>query len=117
MLVLASRANLSFAMPAVSRAISAAAVLLFSGTVFILFDVSRIVNGGETHYVMATLGIYQSIYNLFISLLQLLLALSGEKRLTSDCISINQKGWTKITFFLFNTASVKPSFLFKNAGR
>jgi len=50
---------------------------LFSG--FILYDVSRIVNGGETNYVMATLGIYLSIYNLFISLLHLLLAFSGEK--------------------------------------
>lgn len=77
LLILASLANLFFAMPAVSLAISAAAVLLFSG--FILFDVSRIVNGGETNYVMATLGIYLSIYNLFISLLQLLLAFSGER--------------------------------------
>jgi modulator of FtsH protease len=52
-------------------------VLLFSG--FILFDVSRVVNGGETNYVMATMGIYLSIYNLFMSLLHLLLAFSGEK--------------------------------------
>ena len=77
LLILASIANLFFAMPAASLAISAVAVLLFSG--FILYDVSRIVNGGETNYVMATLGIYLSIYNLFISLLHLLLAFSGEK--------------------------------------
>lgn len=77
LIILASLANLFFAIPAVSLAISAAAVLIFSG--FILFDVSRIVNGGETNYVMATLGIYLSIYNLFISLLQLLLAFSGER--------------------------------------
>ena len=77
MLVLASVANLFFAMPAASLAISAVAVLLFSG--FILFDVSRVVNGGETNYVMATMGIYLSIYNLFMSLLHLLLAFSGEK--------------------------------------
>jgi len=77
LIILASLANLFFAIPAVSLAVSAAAVLIFSG--FILFDVSRIVNGGETNYVMATLGIYLSIYNLFISLLQLLLAFSGEK--------------------------------------
>jgi modulator of FtsH protease len=41
--------------------------------------VSRIVNGGETNYVMATLGIYMSIYNLFVNLLQLLMALLGER--------------------------------------
>ena len=77
LLILASIANLFFAMPAASLSISAVAVLLFSG--FILYDVSRIVNGGETNYVMATLGIYLSIYNLFISLLHLLLAFSGER--------------------------------------
>jgi len=77
LLVLASIANLFFAMPVASLAISAVAVLLFSG--FILYDVSRIVNGGEANYVMATLGIYLSIYNLFISLLHLLLAFSGER--------------------------------------
>jgi len=52
-------------------------VLLFSG--FILFDVSRIVNGGETNYVMATMGLYLSIYNLFTSLLHLLMAFSGDR--------------------------------------
>jgi modulator of FtsH protease len=50
-------------------------VLLFSA--FILYDVSRIVNGGETNYVMATLSLYLSIYNLFTSLLQLLMGLMG----------------------------------------
>ena len=77
LLIIASVANLFFAIPAASLAISAVAVLLFSG--FILFDVSRIVNGGETNYVMATMGIYLSLYNLFMSLLHLLLAFSGEK--------------------------------------
>ncbi len=77
LLIIASIANLFFAMPAASLAISAVAVLLFSG--FILFDVSRIVTGGETNYVMATMGIYLSLYNLFTSLLHLLLAFSGEK--------------------------------------
>ncbi len=77
LIILAALVNLFLTIPAVSLAISAAAVLVFSG--FILFDVSRIVNGGETNYVMATLGIYLSLYNLFISLLQLLLAFSGER--------------------------------------
>ncbi|HVW64160.1 MAG TPA: Bax inhibitor-1/YccA family protein [Nitrosospira sp.] len=77
LLMIASIANLFFAVPAASLAISAVAVLLFSG--FILFDVSRIVNGGETNYVMATMGVYLSLYNLFTSLLHLLLAFSGER--------------------------------------
>lgn len=73
----ASLVNLFLAIPAISLAISAVAVLVFSG--FILFDVNRIANGGETNYVMATLGIYLSLYNLFISLIQLLLAFLGER--------------------------------------
>jgi len=77
LVILASLVNLFLAIPAISLAISAVAVLVFSG--FILFDVNRIVHGGETNYVMATLGIYLSLYNLFISLIQLLLAFSGEK--------------------------------------
>ena len=51
-------------------AISAAIVMLMSG--FILYDTSRILNGGETNYVMATVSLYLSIYNLFTSLLHLL---------------------------------------------
>jgi len=58
---------------AFSLAISGAVVLLMSG--FILFDTSRIVNGGETNYIMATVGLYLSIYNLFTSLLHILGAL------------------------------------------
>ncbi len=77
LLIIASLANLFFQVPAASLAISSIAVLIFSG--FILFDVSRIVQGGETNYVMATLALYLDIYNLFVNLLQLLMALSGEK--------------------------------------
>jgi FtsH-binding integral membrane protein len=51
--------------------------MIFSA--FILLDVSRIVHGGETNYVMATLSLYLDIYNLFINLLQLLMAFSGER--------------------------------------
>ena len=54
-------------------AISAAIVILMSG--FILYDTSRILNGGETNYIMATVSMYLSIYNLFTSLLHLLGAL------------------------------------------
>jgi len=68
--VIAMLANLFLAMPALSLAISAAVILLMSA--FILFDTSRIINGGETNYIMATYGIYLSIFNIFISLLQIL---------------------------------------------
>ncbi|NWG87392.1 MAG: Bax inhibitor-1/YccA family protein [Hydrogenophilaceae bacterium] len=77
LLILASLANLFFQIPALALTLSAAAVLLFSA--FILYDVSRVVNGGETNYVMATLAIYLDIYNLFVNLLQLLMALMGER--------------------------------------
>jgi modulator of FtsH protease len=77
LLIVASLANMFFQIPALALALSGAAVLLFSG--FILYDVSRIVNGGETNYVMATLAIYLDIYNLFVNLLQLLMALMGER--------------------------------------
>lgn len=51
-------------------AISSLVVLVMSG--LILFDTSRIINGGETNYIMATVSLYLSIYNLFVSLLHLL---------------------------------------------
>lgn len=77
LLVIASLANIFFQIPALALTISAIAVLIFSA--YILYDVSQIVQGGETNYVMATLGLYMNIYNLFINLLQLLMALSGER--------------------------------------
>jgi len=77
LLIVASLANLFFQIPVMQLTISAIAVLIFSG--FILFDVSRVVTGGETNYVMATLAIYLDIYNLFVNLLSLLMALSGER--------------------------------------
>ena len=75
LLIVASLANIFLQIPAMTLAMSAVGVLLFSG--FILYDVSRIVNGGETNYVMATLSLYMSIYNLFTSLLQLLMGTMG----------------------------------------
>nr|WP_227501691.1 Bax inhibitor-1/YccA family protein [Marinobacter nitratireducens] len=61
---------------AFSLAISAAIVFLMSG--FILYDTSRIINGGEQNYILATTGLYLNIYNLFVALLQLIGAFSGE---------------------------------------
>ena len=77
MLIVASLANMFFQIPAFQLALSGVAVLLFSG--FILYDVSRIVNGGETNYIMATLSIYLDIYNLFVNLLQILMAVFGDR--------------------------------------
>lgn len=65
-----------FDVGAFQLAISAAIVFLMSG--FILYDTSRIINGGETNYIMATTGLYLNIYNLFLSLLHLIGAFSGE---------------------------------------
>lgn len=75
--LLAAVANIFFQIPALSLTISAVAVLLFSG--YILFDISRIVNGGEVNYVSATLAVYLDIYNLFVNLLNLLMAFSGDR--------------------------------------
>lgn len=77
MLVIASLANLFFQVPAASLAISAVAIMIFSG--YILYDVSRIIHGGETNYVMATLALYLDIYNIFVNLLNLLMAFTGER--------------------------------------
>jgi modulator of FtsH protease len=68
--VVAMVANLFLNMPALALALSGAIILLMSG--FILFDTSRIKNGFETNYIMATYGIYLSIFNIFISLLSIL---------------------------------------------
>jgi len=59
-----------FAIPALSLAVSAMFILLMSG--MILFQTSLMVNGGQTNYIMATVDLYVSIYNLFLSLLQIL---------------------------------------------
>lgn len=77
LLIVASLANLFFQVPAMALTLSAIAVLLFSG--FLLFDISRIVHGGETNYVMATLAVYLDIYNLFVNLLHLLMAFMGNR--------------------------------------
>ena len=76
-MILASVANIFFAVPALALTISAVAVLIFSG--YILYDISRIVTGGETNYISATLSVYLDIYNLFIHLLNLLMLLSGRR--------------------------------------
>ena len=77
LLIVASLVNLFFQVPAVSLTISAVAVLIFS--MYLLYDVSNIVRGGETNYITATLGVFLSLFNIFVSLLNLLLAFSGQR--------------------------------------
>ena len=75
---MASVANIWLQMPAIMLTISLLAVVIFS--LFLLYDLQRIVNGGETNYVSATLSVYLSIYNIFSNLLVLLMALFGGSR-------------------------------------
>ncbi|HEX7811891.1 MAG TPA: Bax inhibitor-1/YccA family protein [Burkholderiales bacterium] len=76
-LLLAMLANMFFQIPALALTISALVVVVFS--LFLLHDVSRIVTGGETNYIMAATGVYLSLFNIFANLLQLLMAFSGER--------------------------------------
>ncbi|MFT5757862.1 MAG: modulator of FtsH protease [Alteromonadaceae bacterium] len=68
--VVASLANIFLQIPALSLAVSAAVIMIMSG--LILFDTSRIINGGERNYIRATISLYLSIYNIFVHLLHLL---------------------------------------------
>jgi len=65
----AGLAAVVFSMPALSLAVSAMFVLLMSG--LILFQTGQIIHGGETNYIMATITLYITIYNLFTSLLHI----------------------------------------------
>ena len=68
--IVASLAAVFFELPALSLAVSAIFVLLMSG--MILYETSNIIHGGETNYIMATVGLFVTIFNLFTSLMQLL---------------------------------------------
>ena len=73
--LVAGVANIFLGIPALSLTISAGIVLIMSG--LILFDTSRIINGGETNYIRATVSLYLNIYNLFVNILHLLAVLTG----------------------------------------
>lgn len=77
LLLVAIVANIFFQIPALALAISAVAVVLFSA--YILYDINRIVQGGETNYITATLAVYLDIYNVFVHLLNLLMAFTGDR--------------------------------------
>jgi len=70
LVLIAAIANIFLQIPAMSLAISSVVILIMSG--FILYDTSRIIHGGEDNYVLATIGLYMTIFNIFISLLQIL---------------------------------------------
>ncbi|HSS06662.1 MAG TPA: Bax inhibitor-1/YccA family protein [Rhodanobacteraceae bacterium] len=77
LLIAASLANVFLQIPALTVTVSALAVLIFS--LYLLHDLTNIVRGGETNYVMATLNLFLSVYNIFISLLNLLLMFTGQR--------------------------------------
>ena len=74
--IVAMIANIFLAIPALSLTISAAIILIMSG--LILFDTSRMISGGETNYIRATVSLYLNIYNLFVHILHLLGAFGGD---------------------------------------
>jgi modulator of FtsH protease len=76
-LLVAMVANIWLQMPALMLTVSALAIVLFSA--FMLYDLKRVVDGGETNYVSATLAIYLDVYNVFQSLLSLLGIFGGER--------------------------------------
>lgn len=76
-ILLAAVANIFLQMSVLNIVISAIAVVIFSA--YILFDVQRIINGGETNYISATLAIYLDLYNVFVNLLSLLGIFGGER--------------------------------------
>jgi modulator of FtsH protease len=69
-LLVAVAANIFLQIPALSLTIMCVAIVLFSA--FLMYDINRIITGGETNYISATLAIYLSIYNIFANLLALL---------------------------------------------
>jgi FtsH-binding integral membrane protein len=76
-LLAAMIANMFLQIPALALTISTLVIVVFS--LFLLYDLQRIIRGGETNYVMATTGVYMSLFNIFANLLYLLMALTGER--------------------------------------
>lgn len=76
-LIIASLANIFLQLPALMLTVSVMAIVIFSA--FMLVDLHRVVNGGETNYVVATLAIYLDVYNVFSNLLALLGIFGGSR--------------------------------------
>ena len=77
LLIVASIANLFFQVPALTITISAIAVLIFS--MYLLHDLSQIIRGGQTNYIMATIALFLDIFNIFVNILNLLMIFSGQR--------------------------------------
>lgn len=73
---IAGIANIFLGMPGLALAVSTMFMLLMCG--MILFETSAIIHGGETNYILATVSLYVALYNLFLSLLQLLGVFGGD---------------------------------------
>jgi len=76
-LLVAMLANMFLQIPALALTLSTLVIVVFS--LFLLYDLQRIIRGGETNYVMATTGVYMSLFNIFASLLQLLGIFGGDR--------------------------------------
>lgn len=76
-IIAASVANIWLQQPALFMVVAVLAIVIFSA--FILYDLKRVVDGGETNYITATLAVYLSIYNVFQSLLSLLGIFGGQR--------------------------------------
>ena len=76
-LLVASLANIFLQLPALMLTVSVLAIVIFSA--FMLVDLQRVVNGGETNYISATLAIYLDVYNVFSNLLALLGIFGGNR--------------------------------------
>ncbi len=76
--IVASLINIFVQSSAAMLAISTAVMVIFS--LFVLIDVKRVIDGGESNYVMATLSIYLDLYNVFQSMIILLTSLTGDRR-------------------------------------
>lgn len=74
--IIAMVGNIFFQIPALSLAISAVVILIMSG--FILYDTSAIIRGEQTNYILATVSMYLSMFNIFIHLLNILGAFGGD---------------------------------------
>lgn len=76
-LLVASVANIWLKLPALMLTVSVLSIIIFSA--YMLFDVQRVVNGGETNYISAALAIYLDIYNVFVNLLAILGIFGGNR--------------------------------------
>ena len=76
-LLVAMIANAFLQIPALALTISTLVIVVFS--LFLLYDLNRIVRGGETNYIMATTGVYMSLFNIFANLLSLLGIVGGDR--------------------------------------